>query len=77
RLDALLFGETQNRVVVTTSALNAGKVLAQAKILGVPAVQIGSVGGDRLVIKTGAGETSWDLRELHNLWWNSIAQAMQ
>src|SRR5581483_198559 len=30
RLDALLFGETQTRVVISVSPLNAGKVLAQA-----------------------------------------------
>ena len=41
-----------------------------------PAQRIGTVGGDKLAIKTGAGECSWDLRELHDLWWNSIARAM-
>jgi hypothetical protein len=34
------------------------------------------VGGDTLAIKTSGGEFSWDLRELHDLWWNSIARAM-
>jgi phosphoribosylformylglycinamidine synthase len=76
RLDALLFGETQSRVVITCAALDAVKVVERAKLLGVPAVRIGTVGGDKLAIKTGAGECSWDLRELHDLWWNSIARAM-
>jgi phosphoribosylformylglycinamidine synthase II len=76
RLDALLFGETQGRVIISTSAVNAGKVLAQAKILGVPAVKIGTVGGSALQIKTGEYTLSGDLRELHDLWWNSIARAM-
>ncbi len=76
RLDALLFGETQARVVISTSAVNAGKVLAQAKILGVPAAKIGSVGGSTLQIKAGEYTLSGDLRELHDLWWNSIARAM-
>src|SRR6185312_12426795 len=53
RLDALLFGETQARVVISVGALNAGKVLAQAKILGVPATVIGKVGGTALQIKAG------------------------
>ena len=76
RLDALLFGETQNRIVITTSALHAGKVLAQAKILGINAARLGTVGGTTLQIKIPAGELTWDLRELHDLWWNAIARAM-
>jgi phosphoribosylformylglycinamidine synthase subunit PurL len=76
RLDALLFGETQGRVIISVAALDAGKVLAQAKILGVPAMRIGKVGGSALQIKAGAYTLSGDLRELHDLWWNSIARAM-
>src|SRR5206468_1472792 len=40
RVDALLFGESQARIVTSVSAINAVKVLAQAKILGIPAVRI-------------------------------------
>jgi phosphoribosylformylglycinamidine synthase len=76
RLDALLFGETQSRIIISVSALNAGKVLAQAKILGVPATRIGMVGGEALQIKACQYTLSGDLRELHDLWWNSIARAM-
>ena len=76
RLDALLFGETQSRVVVTTKALDAVKLVERAKLLGVPAVQIGTVGGDRLVLKTGRGEFSAPLGELHDAWWHAIARAM-
>jgi phosphoribosylformylglycinamidine synthase len=76
RLDALLFGETQSRVVISTKAINATKVIERAKLLGVPAVKIGTVGGDKLVIKTNAGEFSASLTELHDGWWNSIARAM-
>jgi phosphoribosylformylglycinamidine synthase len=76
RLDALLFGETQARVVISVSALNAGKVLAQAKILGVPAARIGTVGGTVLQIKTAQCTLSGDVSELHDRWWHSIARAM-
>ena len=76
RLDALLFGEAQGRIVISVSALNAGKVLAQAKILGVPAARIGAVGGSSLQIKTAQGSLTGDVLELHELWWNSIARAM-
>ncbi len=76
RLDALLFGEAQSRVVITCKPLDAVKVVERAKLMGVPAARIGTVGGDQLRLKTGAGEFSTALGELHDPWWNSIARAM-
>ncbi len=76
RLDALLFGETQNRVVISVAAVDAGRVLKQCQILDVPAMRIGTVGGDVLKVKTASGEFSAPLTELHDAWWNSIARAM-
>jgi phosphoribosylformylglycinamidine synthase len=76
RLDALLFGETQSRVVVSCKPLDAVKVVERAKLMGVPAVQIGKVGGDKLAIKAASGEFNWPVAELHDAWWNSIARAM-
>jgi phosphoribosylformylglycinamidine synthase len=76
RLDALLYGETQSRIVVTCSPLDAAKVVERARLMGVPARQIGKVGGDKLVVKTTAGEFSVPVAELHDGWWNSIARAM-
>ena len=76
RLDALLFGEAQGRIILSVAAVNAGKVLAQAKILGVAAAAIGTVGGGTLQIKTPGATLSCELAELHDLWWNSIARAM-
>lgn len=76
RLDAVLFGETQSRVVISCKALDTVKVVERAKLMGVPAVQIGKVGGDQLTVKTAGGEFSAPLTELHDAWWNSIARAM-
>jgi phosphoribosylformylglycinamidine synthase len=76
RLDALLFGETQSRIVITCKPLDAVKVVERAKLMDVPAVQIGKVGGDKLTVKTAAGEFSAPVAELHDAWWNSIARAM-
>jgi phosphoribosylformylglycinamidine (FGAM) synthase-like enzyme len=76
RLDALLFGEAQSRIVITCKPLDAVKVVERAKLMGVPAVQIGKVGGDKLTIKAVSGESNWPLSELHDAWWNSIARAM-
>jgi phosphoribosylformylglycinamidine synthase II len=76
RLDALLFGETHSRIVITCAPLNAIKVIERAKLLGIPAIQVGKVGGDKLAVKTSANEFSAALTELHDLWWNAIARAM-
>jgi phosphoribosylformylglycinamidine synthase II len=76
RLDALIFGETQSRIVITCKPLDAVKVVERAKLMDVPAAQIGKVSGEQLTIKTGAGEFSTPLNELHDSWWNSIARAM-
>ena len=76
RLDALLFGESQARVVISVPAVQVGRVLGQAKILGIPAARIGQVGGTTLNIKTARGESSWDLTDLYDLWWNAIARRM-
>ena len=76
RLDALLFGETQSRVVITCAPREAYKVIERAKLMGVPAVQIGRVGGSELVLKTPADEYRAPLAGLHDGWWNAIARAM-
>jgi len=76
RVDALLFGETQGRIVISVAAIDAVKILERAKILGVSATRLGTVGGTALKIKIATGELSWDLVEAHDLWWNSIARAM-
>ena len=76
RLDSLLFGETQSRIVVTCNPLDAVKVVERAKLMGVPAARIGTVGGDKLTIKTAVGDFSAPSAELHDAWWNSIARAM-
>ncbi|HTV63512.1 MAG TPA: phosphoribosylformylglycinamidine synthase subunit PurL [Verrucomicrobiae bacterium] len=77
RDDVLLFGETQSRIVITCAPLDATKVVERSKLLGVPAVQIGKVGGNHLAIKTPIAEFSAPLADLHDIWWNSIARAME
>jgi phosphoribosylformylglycinamidine synthase len=76
RLDALLFGETQSRVVITCKPLDATKVIERAKLMGVHAARIGTVGGDVLAVKTANGEFTAPVAELHDAWWNAIARAM-
>ena len=78
RLDALLFGETHNRVVISCAAIDAVKIVERAKLMGVPALRIGVVGGENLVVKIDSDrEFAWSVAELYELWWNSIARAMK
>ncbi|MBI2946431.1 MAG: phosphoribosylformylglycinamidine synthase II, partial [Verrucomicrobia bacterium] len=77
RLDAWLFGETQSRVIISASASNAEEVLQCARRSSITASRLGTVGGAALKIRLSGGELTWDLRELHDLWWNSIARAMK
>jgi len=76
RLDGLLFGESQARIVISVAADNAAKVIERSKIMGVPAVKLGTVGGSALVIKTPTAEVNIPVADLYDGWWNSIARAM-
>jgi phosphoribosylformylglycinamidine synthase len=76
-IDALLFGETQGRVIISVAPLDEVKVVERAKILGVSAVKLGTVGGSELVIKRGDKESKWPVAHLHDAWWNAIARAMK
>jgi phosphoribosylformylglycinamidine synthase len=50
RKDALLFGETQSRIILSAKPGNVKKILQIAKKNKTPAAVIGKVGGERLVI---------------------------
>ena len=58
RRDALLFGESQSRVILSTRPNAVESLLSRAAEAGVPAAQIGTVGGDRLVLEVEPGKVS-------------------
>jgi len=71
RLDALLFGETQSRAIITTRPENAFALAALFELRGVPARRIGTVGGNQLAIQVGGPaprEFKWDVAELYQIW---------
>jgi len=57
RGDALLFGESQSRIVLSCSPGKTGLILQIAQKHGAPATMIGTVGGQRLRISAGSGKT--------------------
>ena len=82
RRDALLFGESQSRVILSVSPAKAGLVLKQAAALNVPAAVIGSVGGSKLAIEVEKDERGSavrldaDLSRLHEIWAHSLEQTL-
>ena len=75
-LAALLFGEAQNRVVVSTT--DAAAVLAAAKRLGVPARVIGRVSSKspNLTIRAGSILVTAPLTQLAAAWHDAIPAIM-
>ena len=60
QVHATLFGESASRIVVTASPERRDAVLAAANAAGVPAVEVGRTGGDRIRIAVG-GEAALDV----------------
>ena len=84
RADALLFGESQGRVLVAVAPDQVGAILAAAESAGVPAARMGTVTGDgrftvrlRLDGAAGPSEVSWPAAELRRGWDVSIEEAMK
>jgi len=53
RSDALLFGESQSRIVITSKEKNREKIFNLARERGVEAMDIGRSGGERITISQG------------------------
>ena len=53
RSDALLFGESQSRIVITSKEKNREKIFDLARERGVEAMDIGRSGGERITISQG------------------------
>jgi phosphoribosylformylglycinamidine synthase len=58
RRDALLFGESQSRIILSVRPNVVASLLSRASEAGVPAAHIGTVGGNRLVIEIEQGRVS-------------------
>ena len=73
---ALLFGEAQNRVIVST--IDAGAVLSEARKQGVPARVIGRVSARSATLSIAAGSRTFDapLARLASAWHDAIPTIM-
>jgi phosphoribosylformylglycinamidine synthase len=71
-----LFSESQARALVATSPGVADRVLEAAEDAGVPVLQVGEVGGERLEIRADGDELSLDVAELRREWASALPLAL-
>jgi phosphoribosylformylglycinamidine synthase II len=73
RKDALLFGETQSRILVSFSEEKQEAIARMAKEKEVPFTVIGQVGGSRFTVNINGDEfIQQDIQALKNIWKNVI-----
>ena len=70
---AMLFNESQSRIVISCAPADAAKVLATLKSKNVPHRKLGEVAGDTLAIN----ELSWPVAQIHDDWFNAIRRAVE
>lgn len=76
-VNATLFGESASRIVVSARAEQAASVLAAAKAAGVPASEIGRVGGDHITLSVNGHVTVHQaVTEAENAWATAIEKKM-
>jgi phosphoribosylformylglycinamidine synthase len=74
RKDALLFGESQSRIILSATPKNVKKILKISKKNKVPAAIIGEVGGTKLEIKK---LINLSVTELYKNWHNALAEQLK
>lgn len=71
-----LFSESQGRALVAVPPKHLDQVLEEAESMGVPAVEIGSVGGDDLVVQCDGSSLREPVEELHRIWATALPRAL-
>ena len=74
RWDAILFGEMQSRIVVSTAPCSLEEIEARAKDVGVLVTRLGAVGGDRLRI---GRHIDLAVDEARQVWADGLSEAMR
>ncbi len=72
RVDAALFGECGERILIAIAPGDTERVKTAAKAAGVRAVRVGSSGGDRVVIRAGAARLDLAATDLRERWEASL-----
>ncbi len=75
-IGADLYSETQARAIVSCEPAVLDRVLSAAEEAGVPAAEIGEVGGEDLVVKTGGETLRASVAGLHEVWSTALPKAL-
>ncbi|HEX8078461.1 MAG TPA: phosphoribosylformylglycinamidine synthase subunit PurL [Chthoniobacterales bacterium] len=70
---AMLFNESQSRIVISSAPRDAEKVFAALEAENIPYRKLGVVATDSLTIN----EFSWSIAEIHDDWFNAIRRAIE
>jgi len=74
RPDCLLFGETQSRIIVSTSKNNGERLIDICRKNNIPAAAIGTAGGDRLIINDFI---NLPLAKIEKAYYNSLRELLE
>jgi phosphoribosylformylglycinamidine synthase II len=74
---AVLFNESQSRIVISVVAENLQKTMSILQEQQIPFQPVGRVGGNQLRIRVGSEEFSWPVGDLYDDWWNTIRRAVE
>ncbi|MDQ6622248.1 MAG: hypothetical protein M3Y86_02010, partial [Verrucomicrobiota bacterium] len=73
---ATLFGEAQSRIVISIAPADLEAVRSSLTSAQLPFSELGTVGGDALQIRLADQTHRWPIAEIHDLWFNAIARAV-
>jgi phosphoribosylformylglycinamidine synthase II len=73
---ATLFNESQSRIVISVAENDASTALDLLKKSDVPAMRLGTVGGESLSIRIGQESFRWAIGELYDDWYYSIERSV-
>ena len=74
RKDALLFGESQSRVILSCSKENSSKIIELCKADAVSVQEIGEVSGDKLIINE---LINVDVKKISDAWKGAIERFLK
>ena len=72
-----LFSETQARAIVAVAPKQVKAVLEAAEEAGVPASEVGKVGGTKLMAKLPGAKLAVDVEELRQVWSTALPRALE
>jgi phosphoribosylformylglycinamidine synthase len=74
---AVLFNESQSRIVISVAAYDAEKAMSILNERDVPVQQLGKVGGGDLRIRVNEESFRWPIASLYDGWFNAIRRTVE